>query len=460
MTGLAHVESSETLLALAAGLLAAGEDAAGCLDLGVAEAVEAASRVAAAAARAENGLETARQAESLRQAALEAAQHRLSAAEAAYSSCVSRSRDEEDGAPDCGGEAAEEAAAGEEATAAAVELEEAVRVRMTWEAARERIAQVAVTAGQTLARFQHAAATAGTDIRNRQESAGAFLRAQAARIDDYSAGGAPGGAAAGVGPVLPGPLPSTAGKARTAAPPLPALVRIGAGPRAFSLPSPAAFGAEVLPARGIIRPEHLAAAFRLPPARLAEYVRALAGSDARFRAEIGRRRTEWKAAGGPVDRAAVLTRVRRHSAGLLGERLVLAALAPLARTAFTQESALTPDGKVTVTDAVFQDLRLPVILGRGTGRLVSAGANLRVEVKARRKEAFAAELAHLRAQLSARGPGVHVLGIVTRDLHDLGEEGEAIIRDGVDGAAILAVLPRKQELDAACWQFVCAEEAS
>jgi hypothetical protein len=110
---------------------------------------------------------------------------------------------------------------------------------------------------------------------------------------------------------------------------------------------------------------------------------------------------------------------------------------------------------------VLENLRVPVVLGRGTGRSAAVGASIALEVKCGQAAYLQREKEHLRTQTQGHRGADASLTICSRDVKDLGHQEEEELRAALRGAgsALVGMLPRKEEIDRACWQVVTASPA-
>jgi hypothetical protein len=412
-----------------AGALAALADTAAGADAAVSAQHEwLRERVIAAQRSLEESLERCAQAHR----DVEAAEADLTAAEAGLSACQACRGD--DDAVDCSGEEHAVEAAQQrlqqtmEALAEAEEERQAATRRLeVTQACEARLAP-------ELTRLREHILSAVSAVAAEWEAALQELARREARLQDYVRGDAPAAEAS------------------------PAVASLPDG-RGWSLEGWLAGGGG---RRTSWRPDDLLHRFRLSASDLRTVTRHLAATNAAFRGEIDRRRTEWKRCNGAADRERVFVQVKRTTAGLWSELFVREAFAPLAARITTQRRTNTPEGDATVTDLVLDGVTAPVVLGRGEGRCVPAGGSLAVEVKARRAHGLAAEAEHLRSQVAGHGGESASLVIVTRDIHDLGREraGELRAQVRAAGSAAWALLPRKEEIDQLCWDLVRTGEGS
>jgi len=238
----------------------------------------------------------------------------------------------------------------------------------------------------------------------------------------------------------------------------------GAGARATSAagaPVPKWFSWPAMAATAVVSPAQILQRFRVSPDELREITRHLCTNDARFREEIERRRSDYRAAAGKADRDAVYVQATKQCAGLWAEKFVEYALAPLAEKVRLQRYVGDParaGRKGTVTDVVLEGLLRPVIFGRGAGAGVLANGTLAIEIKAGRKDYLFSELKHMQAQVAGHRGESASLCLLSRDLKDLSRARQRELRSGLrgSGSRVFAFLPRKEVIDQLCWEQICA----
>ena len=166
-------------------------------------------------------------------------------------------------------------------------------------------------------------------------------------------------------------------------------------------------------------------------------------------------RNEAKTTG---NRDSVILKIRKNMAGRLAEETVIKAFSPLGERVETQERVYFDDGGYTKVDLIVRKLKQPLILGKGEGMGAREGADLAVEVKSGKKEYLYSQMSHMQKQ--AEGHTKLSCTVCTRDIKELSSEKEAELRKTMAeaGSPLLGMLPLKEELDAACIEFVLGEK--
>lgn len=179
---------------------------------------------------------------------------------------------------------------------------------------------------------------------------------------------------------------------------------------------------------------------------------ALYASDAKFRAYVDERRQEFL--NGTLTREQIETKIKKNLVGRLAEEIVIRAFKPYAESVDTQAVKQVDDEHYTKTDLIARNLKVPIILGKGTGMGAPKGGSIGVEVKAGQPEYLLSQREHLLFQANGHSGCNASCTICTRDLHDLASEQtlRSDVRQG--GSPLLAMLPYKKELDAVAIDFV------
>ena len=161
-----------------------------------------------------------------------------------------------------------------------------------------------------------------------------------------------------------------------------------------------------------------------------------------------------------TNRSAVEQKIRKNMAGQLAEEIVQIALSPYGTIAKTQVHHDLSDGGYTKTDFVLEDIRVPLILGRGEGMGVQKGGSIAVEVKAGKESYLRSQRMHIERQAEGHESYSASWIICTRDIKEMEECRQAEYRDVLRraGSPVLGMLPAKSELDAACISFVLGTE--
>lgn len=188
---------------------------------------------------------------------------------------------------------------------------------------------------------------------------------------------------------------------------------------------------------------------------LLEHLQYRYGTDENFRHRVDAYRAEAQ-----TNRSSVEQKIRKNMAGQLAEEIVQIALSPYGTIAKTQVHHDLSDGGYTKTDFVLEDIRVPLILGRGEGMGVQKGGSIAVEVKAGKESYLRSQREHIERQAEGHERYSASWIICTRDIKEMEESRQAEYRDVLRraGSPVLGMLPAKSELDAACISFVLGTE--
>jgi hypothetical protein len=178
--------------------------------------------------------------------------------------------------------------------------------------------------------------------------------------------------------------------------------------------------------------------------------------DPQFKAAVNKYRAELSECRGAAEVHYVQNKVIKEFSGSYGEKLVYHALRPLAGNIKTQERTVFPDGSYTKTDIIFEDLKVPMILGKGEGMSAHVGGNIAVEVKIGQPAYIYSQKDHMVFQAGGHKDASASAVICSRDIKKLSEEKENILRSAMReaGSPIIGMLPEKNEIDSACWEIV------
>ena len=149
------------------------------------------------------------------------------------------------------------------------------------------------------------------------------------------------------------------------------------------------------------------------------------------------------------------TQVCRNVAGRLAEELVIQAFTPYGDVS-TQDRYYVATDKYTKIDLLVTNLKLPVVLGRGSGMMAPKGGILAIEVKAGRSTYIKGQKEHLLFQVAGHTDADASCVICTRNIKDIPADSQQELRQDISeaGSRILGMLPTKEELDQACLEFV------
>lgn len=180
-----------------------------------------------------------------------------------------------------------------------------------------------------------------------------------------------------------------------------------------------------------------------------------------YRGLVDRYRREWAAAKGDAERNIVARKTRIHLSGAFAEHMARLALAPLGGKIETQGRTFVGDcGRYTKTDLLVTDLRVPVILGRGEGMSAPVGGSMAFEVKCGKADYLYSQMDHMVFQAEGHKQADAQCTLCSRDIHDLPSEKEKHLRNTLHdaGSPLVGMLPRKNEIDESCIDFIRAGE--
>jgi len=131
-------------------------------------------------------------------------------------------------------------------------------------------------------------------------------------------------------------------------------------------------------------------------------------------------------------------------------------MGPLANEVITRRRPDLPNGSFTKADFFLKDLNVPVVLGRGEGRSAGIGESIAGEVKCGRASYIYSEKDHMVTQSFGHKEAAASLTICSRDVKDLLPHEEDELRSALReaGSPLVGMLPRKEEIDKACWETV------
>lgn len=149
-------------------------------------------------------------------------------------------------------------------------------------------------------------------------------------------------------------------------------------------------------------------------------------------------------------------KIKKQMVGRLCEEIVIRAFKPISTEISTQARESLPDGRYTKVDMIVYGLTNPLVLGRGEGMGAREGGSLAVEVKSGHSSYLYQQLSHMQDQAFGHKSCDASCVICTRDIHDLSPEKENELRDKLReaGSPMIGMLPRKDDLDSRCINFV------
>lgn len=149
-------------------------------------------------------------------------------------------------------------------------------------------------------------------------------------------------------------------------------------------------------------------------------------------------------------------KIKKQMVGRLCEEIVIRAFKPISTEINTQMRESLPDGRYTKVDMIVYGLTNPLVLGRGEGMGAREGGSLAVEVKSGQSSYLYQQLSHMQDQAFGHKSCDASCVICTRDIHDLSPEKENELREKLReaGSPMIGMLPRKDDLDNRCINFV------
>lgn len=178
----------------------------------------------------------------------------------------------------------------------------------------------------------------------------------------------------------------------------------------------------------------------------------LYATDIKFRTKVNSYCDEIKLG----NESSVELKIKKNMVGRLCEEIVIRSFKSISTRIMTQTRESLPDGRYTKIDMVVYGLINPLILGRGEGMGAREGGSLAVEVKSGHSSYLYQQLNHMQDQAFGHQKSDVSCVICTRDIHDLPLEKENELREKLReaGSPIIGMLPRKDNLDSRCINFV------
>lgn len=206
----------------------------------------------------------------------------------------------------------------------------------------------------------------------------------------------------------------------------------------------------------VLRPNDLHSRLRLTRPQIGHFVNYLAASDAGFYSKLRDYRQQLQRCNGTAEVLQVQQKVRKYMSGYVGEAIVCHAFRPFAGRVDTQKRTYFHDGRYTKTDVEVSGLKVPVILGKGEGRYAPVGGSIKIEVKCGQKEYLYSQKEHLLFQSGGHKGADAALTLCSADIQDLSEPRARELRNELSeaGSPLMGMLPRKEEIDAACWAYI------
>lgn len=201
-----------------------------------------------------------------------------------------------------------------------------------------------------------------------------------------------------------------------------------------------------------IRPDEIRERLDVSEPVLDAVLEYLYSTDVGFRANVDSYCNEMKLG----NESKVELKIKKNMVGRLCEELVIRVFKPYCTEIITQGREPLPDGSYTKVDMIAKGLINPVILGRGEGMGSREGGSVAIEVKSGHKEYLYSQLTHLQNQAIGHLGCDTSCVICSRDIHDLPPEKENELREKLReaGSPMIGMLPRKDDLDVRCINFV------
>lgn len=212
-----------------------------------------------------------------------------------------------------------------------------------------------------------------------------------------------------------------------------------------------------LPGEGsTIKPDTIKKRLTLDSDKLRMFLDYLEDRDPSFRSKVQKFRRQLAEANGSAEVQAIQLQMRKNFSGYTVEKLAEQALKSLGHNLETQVRSEVENGKLTIVDMKISNLRASVVLGRGERMYASQGESIAVELKSGRAEYLYSQKDHMIFQAAGHESSQASMVVCTRDVKDLSEEKEKELRDALRkaGSPLIGMLPRKAEIDLACWQLI------
>lgn len=205
-----------------------------------------------------------------------------------------------------------------------------------------------------------------------------------------------------------------------------------------------------------VKPDELNNRLNLSPDKQRHFCEYLAERNPEFKSMLGKCREEYANCKGAAELQALQFKVRSNLSGSYAEKLVERALSPMAENVRTQQRTVFDDGRYTKTDLVLENLKSPVIIGRGDKMSSPAGGSMAIEVKCGRPSYLLSQKDHMVFQAGGHQKASASMTICSRDIKELSPEQEKELRDKLReaGSPLVGMLPKKDEIDKICWEAV------
>lgn len=206
----------------------------------------------------------------------------------------------------------------------------------------------------------------------------------------------------------------------------------------------------------LITPAELDRRLNPSPGALMEIARYMRDTDPGVRRNVDSLAEKLHCARAPMDYAKATRQISITLSGRLAEELSARALGCYGGSVSTQTRKDLDNGRYTKVDLVVNNLKAPVVLGKGKGMSAPAGGSLALEVKCGRKEYLRQQLDHMCTQARGHGEFNASFTLCSRDIHNLHPDTERQMRDSLRqaGSPLVGQLPYKSQMDDICTRLV------
>ncbi len=203
---------------------------------------------------------------------------------------------------------------------------------------------------------------------------------------------------------------------------------------------------EYLNGLDVVTPHNLKDMLQLDSKKAKEFFNYLYVTDKNFKAQVDKLKQEYKNAKTDFEREKVLRKIRQNLSGSYTEKFLEQSLKSLGDVK-TQHSEPVGDTYSKV-DILLENVNKPIILGKGKCKHVKEDGSLAIEIKTGAKEYLLSQKEHLKFQIEAHKKSADASVIITtKDIYDLRNEEEFRDIFKEECSSILAILPKKMEID-------------
>ncbi len=205
----------------------------------------------------------------------------------------------------------------------------------------------------------------------------------------------------------------------------------------------------------VVNPGDLSRRLNVSSSQVKEMIGYWTDRDPKFRQKLIGYRERLDSCKGPSEKYALQLKVRQNLAGEVAERLVAEAFRPLGEQS-TQSRRLVDDSRYTIVDFHLKNLYFPLILGKGERMGAGVGESIAIEVKCGRASYLLQQADHMAFQAKGHLAEAASMTVCSRDIKDLSVEDEEKLRRRLReaGSPMIGMLPRKSEIDRACWETI------